>query len=188
MVHWTRFRWPAATGIALALGLVLSGFWPYTPLHAVSTDRVDTFAMATGPVDSEVEAVYFLDFLTGDLAALVLGKQPGVWTGFFRTNVSADLGIDPQKNPKYLMTTGVAGLRRSGGARQQPSSAICYVAEVTSGKVAGYAIPWSPPMYAAGQTQTRPLMLVGATHFRQSAGTEPGIGPAAGTAKGKEKE
>ena len=63
-------------GMGLALGLVLSGLWPHTPLHAVSTDRGETYAIATGPVDNEVEAVYFLDFLTGDLGAIVLGRQP----------------------------------------------------------------------------------------------------------------
>jgi hypothetical protein len=189
MVHWKKLRWPVAMGIGLAVGLVLGGFWPYTPLHAVSTDRVDTYAMATGPVDTEVEAVYFLDFLTGDLVAMVLGKQPGTWTGLFRTNVSADLGVDPQKNPKYMMVTGVAGLRRMGGTRVQPSSAVCYVGEVTSGRVVAYAVPWTPNMYNAGQTQGGALRLVGPpAHFRQGAGTGPGIGPAGGTPKVREKK
>jgi hypothetical protein len=176
MVHWTRFRWPVAAGIGLVVGLVLSGFCPYTPLHAVSTDRTDTYAIATGPVDAEVEAVYLLDFLTGDLTAVVLGKQPGAWSGFFRRNVSADLTIDPQKNPKYMMVTGMAGLRRAGGTRVQPSNAVCYVAEVGSGKLAAYAVPWSPSQFSAGQMQTAPLVLVSATHFRQPAGAAPGGG------------
>ena len=68
MVRWKQYRWLVAVGIGLVAGLVLSGFWPHTPLYAVATDRIETFAMATGPVDDEVEAVYFLDFLTGDLA------------------------------------------------------------------------------------------------------------------------
>ncbi len=185
MVHWTRFRWFTALGMGLALGLVLSGLWPHTPLHAVSTDRGETYAIATGPVDNEVEAVYFLDFLTGDLGAIVLGRQPRTWTGYFRTNVSADLAVDPQKNPKFLMVTGMAALRRSGGARAQPSNAICYVAEVTSGKVAAYAIPWSPPMYAANQVQNGSLVMVAATQFRQT-GLGPGAAP--GAAKGRERE
>jgi hypothetical protein len=138
-----KMHWPIL-GMGLVAGLALSVFWPHTPLHAVSTDRCETYAMATGPVDAEVEAVYFLDFLTGDLGALVLGKKPLIWSGMYKTNVAADLAIDPQKNPKYMMVTGVAGLRRAGGSRQQPSNAICYVAEVTSGKVAAYAIPWLP--------------------------------------------
>ena len=67
-MRYQKSRWPIAVmfGFDPSVGLVLTGFLPDTPLHAVSTDRTDTFAMATGPVDSEVEAVYFLDFLTGD--------------------------------------------------------------------------------------------------------------------------
>ena len=141
MARWKQFVGSSPLGSAWSAGLVLSGFWPHTPLHAVATDRVDTFAMATGPLDSEVEAVYFLDFLTGDLTAVVLGKQPNSWTGFFQANVAADLGIDPQKNPKFLMVTGMANLRRGGGSPLQPSNAMCYVAEITSGKVAAYAVP-----------------------------------------------
>ncbi len=188
MAFRNKFRWPIALGIGLAAGLVVSGLWPHTPLHAVSSDRTDTYAMATGPVDSEVEAVYLLDFLTGDLGAIVLGKQPGKWTGFFRTNVSTDLGIDPQKNPKFLMVTGMAGLRRAGGTREQPSSAVCYVAEISSGKLAAYVIPWSPSRYAAGQMQTAPLMLAGKTQFRADAGGAAGVGPQKGRDKKKDED
>jgi hypothetical protein len=169
--------WLLALGIGLAAGLVLSGVWPHTPLHAVATDHGDTYAMATGPLDTEVEAVYFLDYLTGDLKALAMGKQPGAWTGFFERNVMADLGVDPQKNPKYLMVTGLAGLRRQGGSRSQPSMAVCYVAEITSGRVAAYAVPWSPSAFSANQMQSGQLILVGAAHFRQ--GSDLGIGPVA---------
>jgi hypothetical protein len=186
MIRWNRSWAPVLLGIGLVTGLVVGGVWPHTPLHAVSTDRSETYAMATGPVDADVEAVYFLDFLTGDLTALVLGKQPPQWTGFFKANAAADLEIDPQKNPKYMMVTGMVGLRRAGGTRAQPSAAMCYVAEVSCGKVAAYAVPWQPARYAAGQMQTSPLALVGKTHFRQAAGGLPGTGVA--TPKGREKE
>jgi hypothetical protein len=167
-------------------GLILGGFWPHTPLYAVATDRIDTFAMATGPLDDKVEAVYFLDFLTGDLTAVVLGVQPGTWTGYFHTNVSSDLGVDPQRNPKFMMVTGIVNLRRGGGSRQQPGVAMCYVAEVTSGKVAAYTVPWSPSMFSAGQPQNGPLVRVGVTRFRQTLGEGPGLTPdAAPVGKGR---
>jgi hypothetical protein len=175
MILSNNSRWILALGVAFVAGLVFSGLWPNTPLHAVSTDRTDTYAIATGPVDTEIEAVYLLDFLTGDLGAMVLGRQPGKWSGFFKTNVAAELGLDPQKSPKFLMVTGMAGLRRAGGTRQQPSAAVCYVAEISSGKLAAYAIPWSPSMFAAGQMQSGQLVIVGPpVHFRQGAGANPG--------------
>jgi hypothetical protein len=177
MAYWIRNRWLVALAVGLLGGLLLSGFWPHTPLHAVSTDRVDTFAMATGPVDADTEAVYFLDFLTGDLRAVVLAKTAGSFSAFYQYNVTVDLGIDPQKNPKYLMATGLANLRRGGGARVQPSNAVCYVAEISTGKVAAYAIPWSPSMHAANQMQNGALLPIAITRFRPATGVGP-AGPA----------
>jgi len=172
MARWKPFCWCFAVAVALAAGFVLGGLgvWPHTPMHAMATDRVDTFAIATGALDNEVEAVYFLDFLTGELHATALGKQAGGWTGNFHANVANDLKVDLQRNPKFMMVTGMAALRRVGGSQLQPSFAICYVAELTTGKVAAYVVPWSPSMYKASQMQTRPLELVGITRFRQVVG------------------
>ena len=179
-----RCRWLVAVAIGLVGGLALSGLWPHAPLYALATDRTDSYAIATGPLDIEVEAVYFLDFLTGDLKAVVLGQQAGTWTGFFRANVAADLQIDPQKNPKFMMVTGMIALRRSGGSRLQPSSSVCYVAEITTGKVAAYAIAWSPSMYKAGQPQSGDLKCIAITRFRQPSGEAPAI-PEPGRGRGR---
>jgi len=72
------------------------------------------------------------------------------------------------------MVTGVADLRRGGGTRLQPSRAVVYVAEVTSGLVAAYAVPWSPGLHAAGQTLHQPLVLLAVTQFRATAGAAGG--------------
>jgi hypothetical protein len=177
MSRWIRCRWLVAVAIGLLGGLALSGLWPHAPLYALATDRSDSYGMATGPLDVEVEAVYFLDFLTGDLKAIVLGQQPGTWTGYFRANVAADLQIDPQKNPKFMMVTGMIALRRSGGSRLQPSNSVLYVAEITTGKVAAYAVAWSPSMYKANQPQSGELKCVAITRFRQSSGEAPAATP-----------
>ncbi|MHC4179830.1 MAG: hypothetical protein ACYSWU_20165 [Planctomycetota bacterium] len=157
-------------GIGLVGGLLICGTWPQTPLHAVATDRAQTFAMATGPVDDEFEAVYFLDFLTGELNAVVLGRQGNAFTAFYTyKNLVNDLGVDPSKNPKYMMVTGMANLRRGTG-RLRPSLSAVYVAEVTTGKVAAYAIPWSKNAHASGQIiGPAPLMPLAATRFRAAA-------------------
>jgi hypothetical protein len=173
MTRWKQYRWLGGVALGLLVGLALSGFWPQTPLHAVASDRSETFGMATGYLDAEVEAVYLLDYLTGDLTAVVAGKQPGTWTGLYRTNVAGDLGADRQRNPKFMMVTGVATLRRGGGSRLQPSGSMCYVADVTSGRVAAYAILWSPTMYAAGQPQGGQIRCVGVTQFRQPTAVAP---------------
>jgi len=170
----SRLAW---LGVGLVVGLVIGGLWPNTPLHAVTTDRSKTFAMATGPVDEEFEAVYFLDFLTGDLNAVVLGRQGNAFTAFyFYKNVINDLGVDPAKNPSFMMTTGMANVRGMVGT-VRPSISAVYVAEVTSGKVAAYAIPWSKNMHASGRLiGPMQLMPLAVTRFR-AATPAPGAIP-----------
>ena len=162
-----RSTWLAA-GLAAGLlsGLVASGLWPHTPLHAVATDRLDTFAMATGPVDDDIEAVYFLDFLTGDLRGLVVSKTNGAFRALYTYNVLADLGLDLAKNPRFMVVTGIANLRARGGTNVLPSKSIIYVAEVTSGKVAAYTVPWSASMHAAGQNFQGSFIRLDVTRFR----------------------
>jgi len=152
--------------VGLVIGVVIGGLMPHTPLHAVATDTSDSFAIATGPVDSDVEAIYFLDFLTGDLRAAVLGSQNGRFTAFYNYNVLNDLGVDPSKKPRYLMVTGIADLRRAGGTQVRPSRAVVYVAEVTTGKVAAYAIPWSQASHARNKLIRQPLIPLDVAPFR----------------------
>ena len=83
---------PAYLGFGLVLGLIIGlnieGLWPSVPLHAAATHGIDKFAIATGLVDSSVEALYFLDFLTGDMRAAVINPKTGKFTSFFTRNMS----------------------------------------------------------------------------------------------------
>jgi len=126
----------------LVLGLACGGFLPQAPLHAVATDHTDNFAIATGAVDDELEAIYFLDFLTGSLKCAVLSTSTGKFTSAFEALVLDDLGVKANQNPKFMMVTGAAGLRRQGG-QMQPGNSVVYVAETTTGRVAAYAVPWT---------------------------------------------
>src|SRR5271165_5670736 len=101
-------------GIGLVIGMLFAGGWPNVPLHAVATDRTEGFAIATGYCDESVEAVYFLDFVTGDLSAAVVSKQNGHFNAYYTHNVIADLGIAPSRTPRFLLTTGMVDLRRTG--------------------------------------------------------------------------
>ena len=160
-------------GIGLIGGLILTGFWPDAPLHAVATDRCQTYAIATGPVDEETEAVYFLDFLTGNLNAVVLGKRGNGFTAFYQRDVLTDLGVDPSKNPRFMMVTGMTSQQLTRTARTRPSLAAVYVAEVTTGKVAAYGIPWNKTAHAAGQVVGQPVPIplfpLGMSRFRAAA-------------------
>jgi hypothetical protein len=160
-----------AVVVAFIFGLLAAGYWPNVPIHAVATDRCEGFAMATGYCDEQVEAVYFLDFLTGDLSAAVVSKQTGHFNAFYTYNVTGDLSTNPGRAPRYLMTTGNADLRRSGGKQQSLSRSLVYVAELNSGKVGAYAIPWSSSAWNAGQTLRGQFTLLDVGRFRSTGAT-----------------
>jgi hypothetical protein len=136
-----KLVWLAA---GILIGLFCGGFMTHAPLHAVATDRQDNFAMATVPLNEDQEAVVFLDFLTGDLKATVFntvrGPQPVVGV-IYTKNILADLGVDASKNPKFLMVGGRLQLRPQG--QMIYSGSVIYVAEVNSGKVGVYAMPYN---------------------------------------------
>jgi hypothetical protein len=162
--------------VAFAFGLMAAGCWPSVPVHAGASDRTEGFAMATGYCDEQVEAVYFLDFLTGDLSAAVVSKQNGKFNAFYTYNVTGDLGTGSSRQPQYLMTTGSADLRRSGGKSTSLSRSLLYVAEKSSGKVAAYAIPWSSSAWNAGQTLRGQFTLLDVGRFRSTGGAASGKG------------
>jgi hypothetical protein len=147
-----RPAWLAA-GIAVGLivGLNIQGLWPNVPLHATATHGIDKFAIATGLVDEGVEALYFLDFLTGDLRAAVINPKTGKFNSFFTRNIAADFA-GAGRNSGYLLVTGFVDMPR-GTANFQYAKSIVYVAEASTAQVAAYTIPWNSSLQAAGKTQ-----------------------------------
>src|SRR5690554_4145990 len=104
------------TAVAFAAGFVGRGWWTSRdvagvpveilsrwiqekPLRASTAAVGESFAMATGAIDQDVEGLYLLDFLTGDLQCVVLNFRTARFNAVFRTNVLNDLGIDPSKKP-----------------------------------------------------------------------------------------
>jgi hypothetical protein len=147
-------------------GLLLAVLWPNTPLHAVATDRSESFLMATGYLDDQVEGVYLLDCLTGELRGAAISKQNGRFHAFFGGNVATDLGVDQSKNPHYMMVTGLADIVHSGGRNVAPSRGIIYIAEVTSGKVGAYGILWSPTAHQTGAPYNTTFRLLNTFSMR----------------------
>jgi hypothetical protein len=137
--------------IGLVVGLNMAGLWPSIPLHATATHGIDKFAIATGLVDDTVEALYFLDFLTGDMRAAVINPKTGKFNSFYTRNIAADFG-GAGRNSGYLLVTGFVDMPR-GTANFQYSKSIVYVAEASTAQVAAYTIPWNSSKQAAGLTQ-----------------------------------
>ena len=166
-MSWT-FRKTSAflwLGLGLLAGLLVAGFWPSVPLHAVATDKIDTFSMATGHVE-DYEAVYFLDHLTGDLRAFVVGRSATASSGFgvlqyaYR-NILQDFETKGEKTPKFIMVTGVSDLAARGRAGNvMPSRSVLFVADVTSGKACTYAVPFNATQHTTGRYVETPLAAI----------------------------
>ena len=104
-------------GLGCVLGLALSQLLPLAPLHAVATDRQDMLALATGEVEPGVEAVFVLDFLSGDLRAGILNPETHTFTATYFRNIVADLKVETGKTPRYLIVTGGVYLRTKSNWR-----------------------------------------------------------------------
>lgn len=159
--------------VGLFVGVVLTAFWnglswngPGTLVHATATQGQNNFAIATGFVDEGVEALYFLDFITGDLRAIVISRRTGQFNAVFEYNVQQDFG-GLSKNPKYLMVTGLADLPR-GSRNTQFGNSLIYIAEATSGQVFAYALPWDSSASAAGRPQRNQFINLGGGSMRST--------------------
>jgi hypothetical protein len=154
--------------VGMAIGAALTAVWHGaggTPrAYATATHGSDNFAIATGLVDDGIEALYFLDFLTGDLRAAVVSRRNGEFTSFFQYNVLADFD-QIAAEPRFLMVTGEADLPRGRGA-SQIGQCLIYVAEATSGQVFAYALPFDSTLNAAGKPQVGTFIRVAGGSFR----------------------
>lgn len=153
--------------IGLVAGLNVQGLWPHVPLHASATDGYESFSIATGLVHSDVEGLYFLDYLTGDLIGAVVNPKTGKFNARFTYNVSQDFA-GSGRNAKYLMVTGLINMPR-GRAGFQPASSIVYIADATSGQVGAYVMPWNQSAQAAGQPQHGMFQALDMAQFRTIA-------------------
>ncbi|RIK73094.1 MAG: hypothetical protein DCC67_18345 [Planctomycetota bacterium] len=161
--------------VGMALGAALVAGWhgatSLQPARAVATHGSDNFAIATGLVDDEIEALYFLDFLTGDLRAAIVNRRNAQFTAYFQHNVLADFQAASDQ-PKFLMVTGLAGLPRGAGPTQIGKSLI-YVAEASSGQVAAYALPYNSTLQAGGAPQRGGFIKVAQGSFRDAFVRDP---------------
>jgi hypothetical protein len=155
--------------IGAITGGYLGGFLVNAPLHAVATDRQENFAIATVPFDGEQEAVAVLDFVTGDLKATTFNvvRTPTPMIGMvYSKNVLADLGVDATKSPKFVMVSGALQVRPQGNIMF--ASAVIYIAEVNSGKIGVYALPYNRAQLQNANGTEMQFATVYAGPFRQA--------------------
>ncbi len=170
----SQFVWGVAIGGLCFCSAIGLGYWigsdrrdvpmPIFPLAASAAESSDSLAVATGPINEEVEGVFFVDFNTGDLQCLVYYPRIGAFGAHYYTNVRQQLG-GGGKNSKYLLVTGYAETR-SAVAGGRPANSLVYVTDVTSGMFAAYAVPWDTTAMASGRPQAGPLVFVGGGPIR----------------------
>lgn len=153
-----RFRWMA---IGLIAGLAVAYVWPHEHAAAAVADRNNKFAMVTAQMDATgfVEAVFVLDFLTGQLRGGVVNPTVGQFVYFFTRNVAADFRVDPNTPGTYAIVSGRANPTNS--PRVQRGASYLYVAENTSGQVFAYALTMPTEVPGNG-----PVPLEPATSFQ----------------------
>ena len=164
----TRF-WLASFAVGSAMtafaivGMMAGTSWERPTLHipvsASTAAASETMCAATGRIDEEMEGLFTLDSLTGDLQCAVMNSQSMKFGGLFRTNVLNDLGIDATKKPSYMLLTGNANFRVSSG-NSRPMDCVCYVIDTSTGRFAAYSFGWTRAVSQRGAGQQGPLVLL----------------------------
>jgi len=131
-------------------------------LEAGTASSGEKIAITTGQIDVDVEGIFILDKMTGDLFCYVvdrLNKNP--LAGRFKTNISGMFGPINQGSD-LLLSTGFIRYNRGAGVNR-PAECICYVADGSSGRVVGYSLNWNKNAAQAGSGQEGVLV----TRFNQ---------------------
>ena len=154
---WRRLRRGVSGVLVVAAGVVVGRALPPAvpgrpPLVEAMTSQADgSFAVCTAPLDPSVEGFFMLDFETGDLSGGALSPSTGQFGTSFKHNVLKDLGFKAGqvKNPKFLLVSGIAEMRRGGGLSFAQS--VLYVTDSSTGTTVAYAIPWNAQQPQAAQ-------------------------------------
>ena len=146
------------------------------PVEATAAVRSDTIAAATGLIDDDIEGLFTLDFLTGELQCAVLYLNRPNFGAIYRANAAVDLEITGTKKPNYLLLTGFANFRGGrgvGGVR--PGSCITYVIDANSGNFVAYGTPWNSMKASRGTLQGGELLKLATGTARMAPIRESGL-------------
>lgn len=143
-------------------------FWPQPEIKASVANGNDKFTMVTVPLmeTGEIEGVFVLNHLTGQLTGGAIHAQSGKFGYSYMHNVAADFQTSKKTpEPKYAIVSGTANLQSSGGV--QPAFGVIYIGELSSGAVIAYGFP-RPTNRNAGSAM--PLVKLDFFKFADSVG------------------
>jgi len=153
--------------VGLIIGVILGMTLPHSPAHAVATDRHDNFAICTVPIESQLEAVCVLDFVTGQLKSYVLSPQRAAFTAYYERQIAADFGVAVGRKPQFLMVSGLNNVNARPPALPRKLQAVLYIAELNSGKIIAYGLPFAPNIVQANGRIKVQLLKMHDVQFRQ---------------------
>lgn len=165
----SRMAWLfVGLAVGIVVGLNLAGWWPQVPVHAVATHGQDNFAIATGVLDENVEGIFVLDAVTGELKGAAMNIQTRRFNTWYEYNVARDLRVAGSKNPQYRMVTGMTNIRQVVAAGQLGRT-VLYVAEANSGQVMAYGVPWVTGRHSSPIPLRQTLIPLDRWQFRTTA-------------------
>ena len=167
----------ATTGIGVYVGNRMAqnnmvSQFPPMPLNAGTATRTKSLSMATGSIDGNVEGLFLLDHLTGNLQCWVLGPRNGAVGGYYTANAAQDLaGGSKTGAPEYMMVTGDFFFTGGNAGNLAPGQTVCYVGDATTGNVVGYGLIYDKQAIRKGIPQKGNLKLVCKGTARTEAST-----------------
>ncbi len=157
--NFLRFVMPGCAVLALlAIGFVIgrqdaSGGFSKSAFAGFplvdNAARGKSMSMATGYVESGVEALYALDHLTGDLFCWVLNARTGAVASTFRVSAGGALGVVGEAD--YVMTTGLMDFAGGVDGNMRPAQSVVYVGDGNTGKVVGYVLMYNRTAIQRGE-------------------------------------
>lgn len=141
--------------VGLAVGFGVARYWPHEPAFAVATDRSGKYSIMTASAGDGMEAVFLLDFLTGNLQGHAINIRNGQFTRSYFRSIVEDFEVSPKNDPQWAIVSGTGKLAGSRGTSWGTS--IVYVAELTSGRVIAYGFPYTETQQIQAPAQLEKL-------------------------------
>ena len=136
-------------------------------LHADSASGGKAVSTATGRIDDDLEGLFILDHLTGNLICVMISPRTGLEAGIYQANVTTQLGADKIGDLDFVMTTGFNAFGSAGRTdNRRPAQCVCYVVEGNSGRALGYSLSFNRTGLQQGVVQNGQLDLIWQGSFR----------------------
>ncbi len=127
---------------------------PPIELNAGTAARTKSMSMATGLIDGNVEGLFVVDHLTGNLQCWLLNTRTGQVGGIYRASAATDLAVGGKTGqPDYIMTTGNFFFSGGFAGNDAPSQSVCYVGDANTGNVVGYGVIYNKQAITRGVVQ-----------------------------------